>query len=234
MRCFVQMEKGGSAGGSPYIMSIKEDPELELLSPESDDSENIYEVERIMDRREDRRGVYYLIKWKGYSDSEATWEPEAHLHNVKWMLQEYEDECEKTKRKKLDTLLQRKEQKHQRAVSTHSSPDSTTYSIPKKAPKLQRSMPAPMEVYAQLATRQCPPIIVQMAQTSITRGNLSLDNAVKILGCRKRSHTIEYAVLFKPRTAGQVLLPQICTHEELKALAPWLLCQYLLDAGKVE
>ena len=41
-----------------------------------------YEVERITAERTSRRGVEYRIKWKGYPDGEATWEPEAALSNA--------------------------------------------------------------------------------------------------------------------------------------------------------
>lgn len=46
--------------------------------------EEVFEVERILDKRTQRiRGrnvVQYLIKWKGYPDSDNTWEPRHHLH----------------------------------------------------------------------------------------------------------------------------------------------------------
>jgi len=49
---------------------------------------NFYEVEKIKDRRIIKGRREYLIKWKGYSDSESTWEPLSHL---KFILDEVEE-----------------------------------------------------------------------------------------------------------------------------------------------
>ena len=38
------------------------------------DEEEIYEVERILDRRMARHDVEYYVKWKGYPANQATWE----------------------------------------------------------------------------------------------------------------------------------------------------------------
>nr|XP_040051647.1 chromodomain Y-like protein 2 [Gasterosteus aculeatus aculeatus] len=43
-------------------------------------SGDLYEVERIVDKRRDKKGKWeYLIRWKGYGSKEDTWEPEHHL-----------------------------------------------------------------------------------------------------------------------------------------------------------
>ena len=40
----------------------------------------MYEVERIMDRRKTAVGLWeYLIKWKGYPESENSWEPTPNI-----------------------------------------------------------------------------------------------------------------------------------------------------------
>ncbi|KAJ8343779.1 hypothetical protein SKAU_G00311080 [Synaphobranchus kaupii] len=43
-------------------------------------SGDLYEVEKIVDKRKTKKGKWeYLIRWKGYGSNEDTWEPEHHL-----------------------------------------------------------------------------------------------------------------------------------------------------------
>jgi len=53
-----------------------------------------YEVEKILDKKETRRGrglaVRYLVQWKGYPLSDATWEPLSNLGNAKEAIEDYE------------------------------------------------------------------------------------------------------------------------------------------------
>jgi hypothetical protein len=40
-----------------------------------------YEVEEILDSRYHWQKLEYLVKWKGYTSEENTWEPEDHVKN---------------------------------------------------------------------------------------------------------------------------------------------------------
>ena len=45
----------------------------------TEQGEEVYQVEKILNKRRTENGVEYLIKWKGYDDpSENTWEPKAN------------------------------------------------------------------------------------------------------------------------------------------------------------
>ncbi|CAG7831108.1 unnamed protein product [Allacma fusca] len=48
-------------------------------SKDASESEDIYEVEKIVRKRVSDGRVEYLIKWQGYSSSENTWEPIENL-----------------------------------------------------------------------------------------------------------------------------------------------------------
>jgi len=50
----------------------------------------LYEVETILNKRTNRGRTEYLIKWKGYSTKESTWEPLSNLKNIKEIIQKYE------------------------------------------------------------------------------------------------------------------------------------------------
>ena len=49
-----------------------------------------YEVESILDRRLHRHRFEYLVKWKGYPDHDASWEPLSNLHNAAKMVTAYD------------------------------------------------------------------------------------------------------------------------------------------------
>ncbi|KAM9321714.1 chromodomain Y-like protein [Pholidichthys leucotaenia] len=53
-------------------------------------TEEFYEVERIMDRRRNKKGrVEYLVRWRGYGAEGDTWEPESHLTTCMAYVQEF-------------------------------------------------------------------------------------------------------------------------------------------------
>ena len=52
--------------------------------------EKEYEVEEILDRQERRRKTKYLVKWKGYTVEENTWEGLENLKNAMGKVEEFE------------------------------------------------------------------------------------------------------------------------------------------------
>jgi hypothetical protein len=58
--------------------------------PVSVDDHVEYEVERILDSRRRRNATEYLVKWVGYPDHDASWEPRANLTNAADVLDEFD------------------------------------------------------------------------------------------------------------------------------------------------
>lgn len=50
-----------------------------------------YIVERIIAKKISSGKVFYLIKWKNYSEEEMTWEPIENLNNVNHLINEFEE-----------------------------------------------------------------------------------------------------------------------------------------------
>nr|CAI9689292.1 unnamed protein product [Rangifer tarandus platyrhynchus] len=62
-------------------------------------SEDLYEVERILDKRKSNKGkTEYLVQWKGYGREDATWEPEQHLVNCEECIHDF-NQCHSEKQK---------------------------------------------------------------------------------------------------------------------------------------
>ena len=60
----------------------------------SDDEEEDFEVEKILEKRLTKKGkIEYLVKWKNFDDpSETSWEPAANLKAVQDIIEKYEKE----------------------------------------------------------------------------------------------------------------------------------------------
>lgn len=63
----------------------------ELLKVFKEKRKNVYSVEKILDKRKIKGVTKYLIKWKGYSETDSTWEPLHHLTFIREMVDEFEE-----------------------------------------------------------------------------------------------------------------------------------------------
>nr|XP_046241256.1 chromodomain Y-like protein 2 isoform X1 [Scatophagus argus] len=76
-------------------------------------SGDLYEVERIVDKRRNKKGKWeYLIRWKGYGSKEDTWEPEHHLLHCEEFIDQFNLRLHSHKRPKVS-------KSHQVPLVTH-------------------------------------------------------------------------------------------------------------------
>src|SRR5271154_1109525 len=76
----------------PYVENAIHGTNYPRPPSELVDSEEVYEVERILKHRKRGRGYQYLILWRGYPISDATWEPESAFSDDGDMLETYKDQ----------------------------------------------------------------------------------------------------------------------------------------------
>jgi hypothetical protein len=75
-----------------HVMLLEKAPDSaqlgqERIEVETDTDE--YEVEDILDHQKHRGASYYLVKWKGFSEAENTWEPKENLRNSPDLLRQF-------------------------------------------------------------------------------------------------------------------------------------------------
>jgi chromobox protein 1/chromobox protein 5 len=51
--------------------------------------EDYYEIDQVLDYKVHKHKKYYLIKWKGYSSKDNTWEPFDNLKNVLHLIDQF-------------------------------------------------------------------------------------------------------------------------------------------------
>ncbi len=73
-------------------MTLKPTEKAQLI--QEDEDESVFMVEKILDKRKDGRKVLYLVKWDGFEEKDATWEPLSNLNNVKDMVKEFDRQLE--------------------------------------------------------------------------------------------------------------------------------------------
>lgn len=76
---------------TPYVETDAHGPNFATPPPDLVDDEEEYEIERILDSRPtcNKRGIEYLVKWKGYPDSENQWLTRTHLMHAQEVVNDF-------------------------------------------------------------------------------------------------------------------------------------------------
>lgn len=76
----------------PYKETTEHGPNFLRPPPDIINDEEEYEVEQILESRFIRKRIQYLVKWKGYPDSNNLWLPKSLLRNAKELITQFHQE----------------------------------------------------------------------------------------------------------------------------------------------
>src|SRR6266850_4000002 len=138
---------------TPYIETDSHSPNFSRPPPDLIKGENEYEVETIRKHRRfgKNKKLQYLLKWKGYPESDNTWEPEEQLHALQ-LLKEYHSRHPLMSIKTL-LIRQRKEHPLLPSLPFQNWNSTLTATLTSKFPHLSLTHPS----HLCLTTRSTPP-----------------------------------------------------------------------------
>ncbi|XP_001624635.3 chromodomain Y-like protein 2 [Nematostella vectensis] len=79
-----------------------------LESPLTSSDGELFEVEKILDRRVQRGKVEYLVRWKGYGPADDTWEPSKNLKGCKELIDNFLNSATSTKSRRRSGIVKAK------------------------------------------------------------------------------------------------------------------------------
>lgn len=77
----------------------------QLQSSEDEEEQQEFEVEAILDKRQENGQLYYLVKWKNFDSSANSWEPINNLIHCRDIIKEFEQRKKKSEEKAESTHL---------------------------------------------------------------------------------------------------------------------------------
>ena len=85
-------------------------PQCNNLLPLEDEQE--YAIEKIVGKRTNRHGkIEYLVKWRGYPDTEDTWEPKVQLVCPE-LIEKYENPLEDEEEYSIERIIGKRTNRH--------------------------------------------------------------------------------------------------------------------------
>ncbi|XP_066541592.1 chromodomain Y-like protein 2 [Hoplias malabaricus] len=154
-------------------------------------SGELYEVERIVDKRKNKKGKWeYLIRWKGYGKKEDTWEPAHHLLHCEEFIDQFNSLQERRS----------KSAKHSGASTrnlSHSGIHDTSKSRGETRKKKRTSVAG-----AGGGGGGGPGLATQQKPRKVTGGKLSVDKMTKPMTYKGMSSGLQFVPPIRGSTNG--------------------------------
>jgi hypothetical protein len=180
--------------------------------------EELYNIEKILDRRKVNGKFEYKIKWEGYPMSQSTWEPMKNLETAKELVEEYNlshpiltQPKSKTKSVKKDNTFIHKKKDRDNDVKIENE---------EKYKEIPQNEKMPENGANNIIDDLKPNIIENGYEKTYT-----IDDSLKTVVTVKQQNQKLMAVVDKMENNGEMTKTYIPT-EELRRTNPWILLDF--------
>jgi len=180
--------------------------------------EELYNIEKILDRRKVNGRFEYKIKWEGYPMSQSTWEPMKNLETAKELVEEYNNSHpiltqpkSKTKSVKKDNTFIHKKKDRENDVKIENE---------EKYKEIPQNEKMPENGANNIIDDLKPNIIENGYEKTYT-----IDDSLKTVVTVKQQNQKLMAVVDKMENNGEMTKTYIPT-EELRRTNPWILLDF--------
>ena len=180
--------------------------------------EELYNIEKILDRRKVNGKFEYKIKWEGYPMSQSTWEPMKNLETAKELVEEYNlshpiltQPKSKTKSVKKDNTFIHKKKDRDNDVKIENE---------EKYKEIPKNEKMPENGANNIIDDLKPNIIENGYEKTYT-----IDDSLKTVVTVKQQNQKLMAVVDKMENNGEMTKTYIPT-EELRRTNPWILLDF--------
>ena len=180
--------------------------------------EELYNIEKILDRRKVNGKFEYKIKWEGYPMSQSTWEPMKNLETAKELVEEYNNSHpiltqpkSKTKSVKKDNTFIHKKKDRDNDVKIENE---------EKYKEIPQNEKMPENGANNIIDDLKPNIIENGYEKTYT-----IDDSLKTVVTVKQQNQKLMAVVDKMENNGEMTKTYIPT-EELRRTNPWILLDF--------
>ena len=196
---------------------------------------NLYEVEYILKKRTVKGKKEYLIKWKGYPESESTWEPLSHLKYINYMLKEFEQKNKEEKERKneednKDESTNKNSTNKESVGKKEDSETKTKEEKIEKEDKKEKKEKVKNKLIGKKRNHQDSSKKLEV-RISNNKAIFEVDQSLEEILTVKLDNKALIAVVERRLKTGKTL-KEIMNTEDLKRTNPWILIDYY--EGKIK